>query len=618
MAVYTGSTNLINSRDFRYQHHYTPTYFTRPSSSNDIFGKVYQLEATYGVNGWLVANGYISVATAESWEPLLNKWTSRKPQLIQEGDWGDTKTSSYYYTKLYGPYIYQIPIFGVYQAEYRHLAAPKCAYGKNYYPYRGVEASTDYHDTQGSYWTASGMDSGLVVVQDKHFAYQIYSGGSFKDDYRGYPASTREKYFYYSPVTPAGTTLARTHMGTSKGHTFHSFRDNPIPTSSLVFSCTSENTADDHRFAESGCSIGNQKVMFSSWFWGSASGAIFIFTKDMQFYPEMPAFYNWGGVTGRLNVNTTTYGIQTLGESSNQGTPKFGSKFDRYYYRIGEHFVLLDDRFADGDHIRGPNLGRTAYQYGEGRIYFGASQTYAYLLYGANWESFEIETGIIRLDTYGEVAGIIFYHGTHDRDYDAIWIASGCNRMIFANNGGTSTERSAILCTRDGQKIRTLSWYDDGLYSTHKGIEIDPDVAGAGEGDYGGHSALEVGVKNYEEQYTGREHTVIKNNLIFIFDSSYGYDYTDNLYTGYEFNDDFSDNGRLYIYNLDGELLVSISPADFGNSTGLNMNWDAFCTDGYDIYLFDTQSLIAVQVLNLRVEETLSGYYDEIIENFRY
>lgn len=221
-------------------------------------------------------------------------------------------------------------------------------------------------------------------------------------------------------------------------------------------------------------------------------------------------------------------------------------------------------------------------------------------------------------------------------------IVAGCGRVVFADtryhqgNEGyyqyTSAYGKAWLYTQDGAFIKTLSFKDEGWGILYGAIGKD----------------IRFGYK-----------MEIANNLIFILAPKFDLSNWVTTNAGYQTWGGF---GRMYIYSLDGELLAAFSGFNLGFSNSFPFNFDDFCTDGVDLFLFNNQDGVyaanhttygkqghgiiwndgtyyytpgagslnnaggsrvyaknsRVLVTHIKLPETISNYYDKIAETYRY
>lgn len=252
-------------------------------------------------------------------------------------------------------------------------------------------------------------------------------------------------------------------------------------------------------------------------------------------------------------------------------------------------------------------------------------------------KSFVVNGGSILNLSGGNLQGNPVKAGHIDR------IAAGCGRVVYANtnywqeNEGNSNYDSrygkAWLYTQDGAFIKTLSFKDE-----------EWSVIGGAIG-----KANRFGFK-----------MEIANNLIFIM--APGYDLSNWVTTdsGYQ---TWGGLGRMYIYSLDGELLAAFSGFNLGFTSSFPFNITDFCTDGVDLFLFNNQDayygentddfgkqgqgIIWISpggsyytdgtaslynaggsrvfarnrrplIVHLKLPETLSNYYDRVVETYRY
>lgn len=280
---------------------------------------------------------------------------------------------------------------------------------------------------------------------------------------------------------------------------------------------------------------------------------------------------------------------------------------------------------------------------------------------GASRRSMEIMDmgGTTRKCQFSPNGGVLFNYGTSgstgtygspQKDAYQYWaemIKAGCGRLAVgaphyrheSDMMSTSSEEYGVvwLLTQDGQFIKTLSFRDENW-----GIV----------GNANGANELKFGTK-----------IDIKNNLIFVlapeFDMSQltGY-FKDTNYTSSEAAYyTWGGKGRMYIYSLEGELLAAFSPFNLGfknvEDYSKTFSFDDFLTDGVNLYMFDncTQKLGGLsdgyvagtlgvaqsnetaavgysisgsvisnntQVMHLKLPESLTKYYDEISEMYRY
>lgn len=193
-----------------------------------------------------------------------------------------------------------------------------------------------------------------------------------------------------------------------------------------------------------------------------------------------------------------------------------------------------------------------------------------------------------------------------ESDFQPSQAAAGCGRYVIADNNygsdyemhssnGITRYGKALLYTQDGDYIKDLTPKDDS-YS----------------------------VLGYSEGMRFGAQIQIKNNLIFILAPKY-----ESL-----LNSSWK-KGRMYIYSLDGELLAAFSPNNFGLEQANGIHFGRFETDGVNLYLLDNDRETVstssfnyasstdfpnghTRSLHLKLPQTLSGYYDELIESFRY
>lgn len=221
-------------------------------------------------------------------------------------------------------------------------------------------------------------------------------------------------------------------------------------------------------------------------------------------------------------------------------------------------------------------------------------------------------------------------------------IVAGCGRVVFAdsryyhtgdnNYGYTNETGKAWLYTQDGDFIKSLSFKDEGWGILYGAIG----------------KSIRFGYK-----------IEIANNLIFVLAPDF--DLSDWITTS-SGGQTWGGKGRIYIYSLDGELLAAFSGFNLGFSASFPFNFDDFCTDGVDLFLFNNQDNYngenmtdfgkqgqgkiwnngsayysaevgshnnaggtriyarshRVGILHLKLPETISNYYDKIAETYRY
>jgi hypothetical protein len=254
------------------------------------------------------------------------------------------------------------------------------------------------------------------------------------------------------------------------------------------------------------------------------------------------------------------------------------------------------------------------------------------------------------LFNYGNISSSTGIHGSPSEDsfqYFISAVTAGCGRLAVSapyyrhryDDMPSSREEYGMvwLMTQDGQFIKTLSFRDES-WSTRGN-------ANGGEIRFG-------------------DKIVIKNNLIFVlasdFDMSLQYSsyFKDTSYSNTEAGYyTWGGKGRMYIYSLDGELLAAFSPYNLGfknqEDYSTTFSFDDFLTDGVNLYIFDnctkklgnlndhyvagtlgvsqsnetaeagysiSASVIAknTQVMHLKLPESITKYYDEISEMYRY
>ena len=254
------------------------------------------------------------------------------------------------------------------------------------------------------------------------------------------------------------------------------------------------------------------------------------------------------------------------------------------------------------------------------------------------------------LFNYGNISSSTGMYGSPSEDSFAYFISAvtaGCGRLAVSapyyrhryDDMPSSAEEYGVvwLFTQDGQFIKTLSFRDES-WSTRGN-------ANGGEIRFG-------------------DKIVIKNNLIFVlasdFDMSLQYSsyFKDTNYSNTEAGYyTWGGKGRMYIYSLDGELLAAFSPYNLGfkNTEDYSklFSFDDFLTDGVNLYMFDNctkklgnlndhyvagtlgvaesnetadagYSISATpiskntQVMHLKLPESITKYYDEISEMYRY
>ena len=281
---------------------------------------------------------------------------------------------------------------------------------------------------------------------------------------------------------------------------------------------------------------------------------------------------------------------------------------------------------------------------------------------GASRRSMEIMdmSGITRKCHFSPNGGVQFNYGNISSgtgmygnppvdsfEYFISAITAGCGRVAVSapyyrhryDDMPSSAEEYGVvwLFTQDGQFIKTLSFRDESWSTTGN-------------------------AQGFEIRYGDK--IAIKNNLIFVlasdFDMSFQYQnyFKDTNYTtseaGYY---TWGGKGRMYIYSLDGELLAAFSPYNLGfkNTEDYSklFSFDDFLTDGVNLYMFDNctkklgnlndhyvagtlgvaesnetadagYSISATpiskntQVMHLKLPESITKYYDEISEMYRY
>tara|TARA_Y100000401_G_scaffold109077_1_gene104942 strand:- start:422 stop:3055 length:2634 start_codon:yes stop_codon:yes gene_type:complete len=251
---------------------------------------------------------------------------------------------------------------------------------------------------------------------------------------------------------------------------------------------------------------------------------------------------------------------------------------------------------------------------------------------------------------YGNITSGTGMYGSPSEDsfqYYISVITAGCGRLAVSapyyrhryDDMPSSREEYGMvwLMTQDGQFIKTLSFRDES-WSTRGN-------ANGGEIRFG-------------------DKIAIKNNLIFVlasdFDMSLQFSayFKDTNYTNTEAaHYTWGGKGRMYIYSLDGELLAAFSPYNLGfknqEDYSTTFSFDDFLTDGVNLYIFDnctkklgelnehyvagtlgveeaveqaeagysiSASVISknTQVMHLKLPESITKYYDEISEMYRY
>ena len=267
--------------------------------------------------------------------------------------------------------------------------------------------------------------------------------------------------------------------------------------------------------------------------------------------------------------------------------------------------------------------------------------------------------GTTRKCHFAPNGGVLFNYGSiantasslsPQKDAFQFWaemIKAGCGRLAVAAphyrhefdmmSSGNEEYGVVWLLTQDGQFIKTLSFRDENW-----GIV----------GNANGANELKFGTK-----------IDIKNNLIFVlapeFDMSQlsGYFKDTNYSSSEAAYYTWGGKGRMYIYSLDGELLAAFSPFNLGfrNTADYSklFSFDDFLTDGVNLYLFDNctkklgdlnehyvagtlgvseanetaavgYSISAgaisknTQVMHLKLPESITKYYDDISEMYRY
>lgn len=708
MAVYLGNYDIKNGRDFRYQNHYTPNFFYRPSTSVDFAKTTFWMKNTFSY-----PSPYYTTASEEvlqSYENVLTYNCQRKDQFISIGKFGDTfnrgvtahwkfKSTWDDLTWLYGS-SYQFTL-----TDEPHCVT--CHYGKTYYT---RPAEPEQWDTPSSHAYNDDNHFGAVRCKDKHFDVgELNAYGYFADLYQGIPASTREKIYFHHPrpgnyfsgnqrmITPTTSQTEGHYYGDDDyaGMPYHSRMPRTSDHMKEMRFGSHQIFAGDHRILIDCLDARNEWTFDGDTFvW---KGLIYYFTKDMQPDMELSSFQPLTGEdTYPLSDGTEARGAgRLLYYSDGTGEPAlwnedfissvehqmrndkimihFAMNSDTYQsYGSKTGFLLLDNRQHQGDAFTDY---RGFIQLGDGRVYFSNGDGGIFRdTDNKTWEFSESELGlepelvptwfrswIWMSDSYGELTNAIVCHfhplfgntggsfylaGSPREGYEMQKASAyGCNRLCMVSKGQGDDDGIALY-TRDGDYIRTLSRADDGYYQFH-GAGTTPswgsndDWFGVFQTVYenGGNGNM----KWYNNQGTGsqgqihNDHIVIKNNLIFVFDSGWRFDLEDAGYDGYyegyligDTSHNLEVHGRLYIYNLEGVLLVAISPGDLWWNTGhggmnygaLNpslWHWDKFMTDGHDIFLIDSNTHILFSTItNLRVEDTLGAYFEPIIDNFRY
>lgn len=369
--------------------------------------------------------------------------------------------------------------------------------------------------------------------------------------------------------------------------------------------------------------------------WDIFCGALNFLTKGGDPDYTFPGIYNI--VSSRTRWRYGRYdalagGLGSYGEFrgnsafSNDG----GTNWPDRYFRSGFPMYQFND---DRIHITSGKGGSN----GGGRVICGDSRLenfnfamsrYQYMKDGRIYDADQVECeGMVRLSsgyTFGQL-DILDNHmtylgsarflgaGSDDGFCRGGGIFAGCNRLVVPMNGnwdaitvGSTTFRpfAAALFTRDGDFIRILSWRDDGNTVYHLS---QARLNGSKSSGTGAHR------NNYEPCID------IKNNLIFLLDPNWN--------AGGQLS---SPMGRLYIYNLDGELMMALSPLDVkvSSATGLDGvedsmgRFDLFVTDGVNLFIYRSGFISGTEtqyeVIHIRLRESVSHYYEEMARNYVY
>lgn len=491
----------------------------------------------------------------------------RRPEFIKQDYWGDTLSGEdYIIVGAEGPYSTLFGYTVYHELDFYHLA-----YGRVYYCF------------EGDYGGFPENQAGKLYVTDMDAPSHNVDGQGTPLDRAYIQATRRLDTKYWDPVNQTGHITDERRVGNTT-----------LDIGSFV----------DDRWGKP-MFLGNNRIHVGAIGYAiqdrkdsKSKGAYFVYTKDADPDLELSSLCFNDVSDIRLGTNTVLSGDADnmfmwalSGYDKTQGTQRAIVRDDKIMVNVEEHTLFLDDRQWNGDRY-------TSYQtciFGDGRAYWFGAAGKEWGILDQVWD-FGLSTDIAKLiitDTYAGFSTNLYIFGIDaEADLYAYAMNCGCNRLCVTANGagsfsGYPTPGAIYLHTREGDYIRTLSWSDDGSTGYHI----------SAESNLGYGTLTSTGDR-------GRFFIEIKNNLIFVLDPAW------------ELGLSTPSKGRFYIYTLDGELLLALSPHDIGYHEVMQFNM--FSTDGVNIDLVTQQYSHLSVSIRLKVAQTLSDYYDKQIENYRY
>lgn len=215
-----------------------------------------------------------------------------------------------------------------------------------------------------------------------------------------------------------------------------------------------------------------------------------------------------------------------------------------------------------------------SYSISNGNIYFGFNTNSVYG--GTSYVSSNSRGYFSIHDLYGQRKGENITFGTSSSVYtNYTRMTSGCGIVAISHTGWTydtgSNRGKVSLFTAGGEFIKDI--YD--LY-VHQ-----------------------------PNAYYGQS-VIIKNNLIFV------------LAPGYKSLSTTAKTGKIFIYNLNGDLLYESTPSQLGWTYS---NWNVITCDGDDFYIHGIGTVSSTTftfTIHFKITSSFSHYYDKLIENYRY